>query len=382
MTRDEENKKHANLEMIRSRAQTLAAKTVTLGFDAFIDSVVKVIEHKDSKDTPSYFESTQSFGEYIVEKGGKSFSIELEVLTTKLGGNMPIMANAVAHMGPHVSCIGPLGHPDIHPVFRKMPPNCHLHSFADPGLSKVLEFNNGKIMMAEMTALNQIPWDFVKEKIGLATFIDLFEKSDLIAILNWSELDNSTAIWKGLLEDVLPKSISFKKPIGFFDLSDCSKRGDRSIYEAMGLLNAFSAYWDVVLSLNLNEAIIVHSVLTEKKRGESGIEKMCEEIFEKLNIETVVIHTSKESLARNRDGLHTRKSFYIKAPTISSGAGDNFNAGFCIGELMDLETGTSLLLGHATSSLYMQSTNSPTVAEVLEFLSSNLPSGEQIQDVL
>ena len=215
MINDEENKKLAGLEMIRTRTGTLSAKNVTLGFDAFIDSVVKVIEHKDSNDTPSYFDSTQAFGEYIVEKGGKSFSIELEALTTKLGGNMPIMANAVAHMGPNVSCIGPLGHPDIHPVFRKMPTNCHLHSFADPGLSKVLEFNSGKIMMAEMTGLNQIPWDFIKEKVGLNTFIDLFSKSDVIAILNWSELDNSTAIWKGLLKDVLQKSASSKKPMDF-----------------------------------------------------------------------------------------------------------------------------------------------------------------------
>ena len=149
----------------------------------------------------------------------------------------------------------------------------------------------------------------------------------------------------------------------------------------MELLNAFSVYWDVVLSLNLNEAIIVHSVLTKKKQGEEDLEKMCEEIFEKLNIDTVVVHTSKQSLARNTDGLHTRKSFYIQSPAISSGAGDNFNAGFCIGKLMGLETGTSLLLGHATSSLYMQSTNSPTVAEVLEFLSRNLSDTDSLQKI-
>jgi sugar/nucleoside kinase (ribokinase family) len=53
---------------------------------------------------------------------------------------------------------------------------------------------------------------------------------------------------------------------------------------------------------------------------------------------------------------------------ISSGSGDNFNAGFCIGKLLNLETGMSLALGHATSSLYMQTANSPTVAKILEFL--------------
>ena len=190
---------------------------------------------------------------------------------------------------------------------------------------------------------------------------------DLISILNWSELDNSTAIWKGLLTDILPKSAPSKRPIGFFDLSDCSKRPECAIHEAMDLLNAFSEYWDVMLSLNLNEAAIVHSVLTQKKVKEENVEKMCEEIFAKLNIHTVIIHSSKQAVARD-NSFNKRKTVFIKEPMISSGSGDNFNAGFCVGKLLNLETGMSLALGHATSSLYMQSANSPTVAKLLEFL--------------
>ena len=373
MTNDEEKLRLANLEIIRVRAHVLSEKIVTLGFDGFIDSVVKVVEHKDSRGIPYYFEGTQSFGEYIVEKGNKSFSIELEEVTTKLGGNMPIMANAVAQMGPHVSCIGPLGHPIVHPVFKEMS-NCHLYSFANPGLSKVLEFHSGKIMLAEMTGLNRIPWDFIKESVGIQTLVELFSKSDLIALLNWSELDNSTAIWQGLLRDVLPKSVSSKKAIGFFDLSDCSKRGDAPIHEAMDLLLDFSSYLDVVLSLNLNEATIVHSVLFSGNRNEASVsvEKMCEEIFDRLKIHTVIIHSPQQSLARDQQRLHTRKSFFIKTPAISSGAGDNFNAGFVIGKLMGLQTGTCLTIGHATSTLYMQSANSPSVDGILQFLSNNL----------
>src|SRR5688572_9040520 len=237
-----EESKHL-INVIKNRAHELSAKTVTLGFDGFIDSVVKVIRYKDHQSPVSYFETPHAFGEYIEAKGEKNLSIELETLTTKLGGNMPIMANAIARLGPQVSCIGPLGYPDIHPVFRQMPSNCQLHSFANPGLSKVLEFKNGKIMLAEMGDLNKLDWNFIKDTIGIKTFLELFAKSDLISMLNWSELDNSTATWKGLLTDVLPKLTPSKRPIGFFDLSDCSKRPDNSIREAMDLLNAFSDYW-------------------------------------------------------------------------------------------------------------------------------------------
>ena len=365
MSKDEESKQL--IDLIKNRAHELSARTVTLGFDGFIDSVVKVIRYKDHQSPISFFETPHAFGEYIVAKGEKNLSIELETLTTKLGGNMPIMANAIAHLGPRVSCVGPLGYPDIHPVFRQMSSNCQLYSFANPGLSKVLEFKNGKIMLAEMGELNDIEWNFIKEKIGIKTLLELFTTSDLISILNWSELDNSTAIWKGLLTDILPGSAHSKRPIGFFDLSDCSKRPESAIREAMNLLNSFSKYWDVMLSLNLNEAAIVHSVLTGKKGKEEGVEKMCEDIFESLNIHTVIIHSSKQAVARD-NSFNKRKTSFIKEPMISSGSGDNFNAGFCVGKLLNFETGMSLALGHATSSLYMQSANSPTVAELLPFL--------------
>ena len=362
----------AILEIIKHRANSISAKTVTIGFDGFIDSVVRVIHHKDQDLPTTYFESTQSLGEYIVEKGQKNFSLELEELTTKLGGNMPIMANALARLGPMVSCIGSLGYPVIHPVFKHMPPNCRLYSFADPGVSKVLEFKRGKIMLAEMDALNRIQWEFIKETIGANTLREMFSKSDLIAILNWSELDNSTDIWNGILRDILPESEYRKKPFGFFDLSDCSKRSGASILEATELIKAFSVYWDVILSLNLNEATIVHSVLTQEKLPEGNIEEMCEGIYRALKINTVIIHYDKQSVAWSRSGLHKRKSFYIKEPEISTGSGDNFNAGFCLGILLDLDIGTSLVLGNATAALYMQSGQSQTTAGVLEFLSENL----------
>ena len=104
----------------------------------------------------------------------------------------------------------------------------------------------------------------------------------------------------------------------------------------MDLLNAFSEYWDVMLSLNLNEAAIVHSVLTQKKGKEEDVEKMCEEIFAKLNIHTVIIHSSKQAVARD-SSFNKRKTVFIKEPMISSGSGDNFNAGFCVGKLLNLE---------------------------------------------
>jgi hypothetical protein len=380
MKKKEEQKRFEIVEIIKTRAATLPSRNVSCGFDAFIDSVVKVVKQKDSDGKVNYFESTQAFGEYIVEKGQKSFSIEMEEITLKLGGNMPIMANALAQLGPKVSCIGPMGQPDVHPVFREMKKNCQLYSFANPGLTKVLEFSSGKIMLAEMTGLNNIQWEFIRDSVGIEMFRELFSTSDLVALLNWSELDNSTAIWRGILRDVLPEVISLKRPTGFFDLSDCSKRESVSILEAMKLLSEFSRYWDITLSLNLNEATIVNAVLGGDNEHDSDIQQMCVKIFERLNIHTVIVHTARQSVARDQDGIYTQNTFFIKQPVISSGAGDNFNAGFATGRLLGLPTNLALVLGNATSALYMQSAKSPSITDLINFLSNNLSTTHSLDN--
>ena len=50
---------------------------------------------------------------------GESSNYELVVKQQKLGGNGPIMANALASFGMNVTYIGNLGYPAIHPVFEE-----------------------------------------------------------------------------------------------------------------------------------------------------------------------------------------------------------------------------------------------------------------------
>jgi len=53
---------------------------------------------------------------------------------------------------------------------------------------------------------------------------------------------------------------------------------------------------------------------------------------------------------------------------ITTGAGDHFNAGFCVGRLLDLSHQESLATGVATSGFYVRSGKSPTVLDLAEIL--------------
>ncbi|HEY6975119.1 MAG TPA: PfkB family carbohydrate kinase [Chitinophagaceae bacterium] len=363
------NEKIAGLcNHIKSNETILKSKKATAGFDGFIDTIVRVIKTKQDEKASILFSTIKEFGEYIIEKQGSSFSLETEEPNNKPGGNMPLMSNTLGRLGVHVNCIGALGYPHMHPVFKNLSSNCSLHSFADPGTSTAFEFNDGKIFLAQMGALNTLGWDKIKEIIGLDTLISLYSESDLLCIVNWSEIDASTDIWKGLLRDVFPKyTIPVEKQIAFFDLSDCSKRSNESVSEALMLLKEFARSMKVVLGLNKNEARLIYKVLYQENAGED-LKQPGEKIFERLAIETLVLHSSKEAIAFSKNNVFSCKSFFIGNPVISTGAGDNFNAGFCTAQLLQSDLESSLIFANAVSGFYVKTGTSPQLADVIKFL--------------
>jgi hypothetical protein len=361
-------KKAYLINAIKDHGAMLQEKKITAGFDGFIDTIAKVIKKKQAKRPPSLFTTIKEFGNYIVEKEGTSLSLEIEERSSKLGGNMPILANALGQLAATVNCVGALGYPQIHPAFKNFHANCHLYSFADPGTATAFEFNDGKIMMAQMTELNSFGWDKIKNKIGIDTLISLYKQSDLICLLNLSEIDASTDIWKGFLKDVFPKySFTGEKQITFFDLSDCSKRSSESIKEMLELLQEFAKHTRVILSLNKNEAHIIYKTLFDKssKKDLSGIGK---KIFEKIGIHTLVLHSAREVIAFTNEESVAVNTFFISDPKISTGAGDNFNAGFCAAQLLQLDLESSVILANAVSGYYVRTGTSAQLPDIINFL--------------
>jgi pfkB family carbohydrate kinase len=349
----------------------LHAKKATTGFDGFVDTIVRIIKNKKEGTSPSLFRTKKQFGKYITEKEDTSFSLELEERSARIGGNMPILSNALGSLGIQVNCIGAMGHPKIHPIFRKLSSRCHVYSFAEPGHSTAFEFEDGKIMLAQMGELNHLGWKDVVDALGLDRIVSLFQESGLICMVNWSEISMSTDVWKGILREVVPRYFNqgIKQTI-FFDLSDCSKRSSESILEVLKLIKEFVRHNKVILGLNKNESNRIYEVLFDKE-PKKGLQQNGEKLFEKLGVTTLVLHSSKEAVAFQGGERYEISSFHIKQPTILTGAGDNFNGGFCAGQLLELDPALSLILAHAVSGLFIQTGKSPQLYEVVRYLREN-----------
>jgi fructose-1-phosphate kinase PfkB-like protein len=355
---------------LQNKLVSLKTKKVTAGFDGFVDTIVRVIKNKEYNAEPEFFKTIHDYGNYILEKSG-SFSLEYEIVNTKIGGNMPITSNALAQLGVKVNCIGAFGYPQVHTAFAELSPNCILHSFTNPGTATAFEFRDGKMIFGQAKELNSMKWSDIIKVVGLDVLVNLFEECDLFCVLNWSEIDPSTDIWQGIIRDILPAYQKPQKQVSFVDLSDCSKRSRETIVEMLSLLKVFSKYTKTILSLNRNEANIISKIVCNKDFA-NDYELLGSELYKELYIDILVLHSSQTSYVFTGERMISGKSFFVEHPLISTGAGDNFNAGFIAGQLLQLSEEDSLIFANATASQYISSGASPQPEQMISFLEQQI----------
>lgn len=357
---------------LRARFPTLATQRITIGLDGFVDEIISVVDKRESAEKFTRVPTLASFGARISAAANKSTNAELVVERVKLGGNGPIMANALAVFGTAVTYIGNLGYPNLHPVFAEFARHATVHSIAEPGYTEALEFDDGKIMMGKHASLRDVNWDNLIERVGRDELERCFAAANLIGLQNWTMLPHMSDIWEHVLAEICPKMPTQTRPVFFFDLADPEKRDPQDIREATELIGRFQKYFDVYLGLNEKEAFEIGEVLGYQgaHEGEEAVQTVAKFIHGKIRTSGVVVHPRTYAVAASADGVIKVNGPFVEKPLISTGAGDHFNAGFCLGKLIGADNEVSLQLGVATSGYYVRTAKSPRSSELADFLQS------------
>lgn len=345
-----------------------------IGLDGFVDEILHVVATRKNAHSYERLRSMKAYGEKIVQAAGLSTNIEMVKIKEKLGGNGPILSHALATYGISTTCIGALGYPYLDKVFKPMEKICSLLSVCNPGHTDAIEFDDGKIIVGKHETLKDISWENIKQMIGLEKLMQLIQDAALLGLENWTMLPHMSDIWRGLLSEVLPHIVrGTEKKYVFFDLADPEKRTPEDILEALDLIQRFEGTFSVILGLNLKEAAEVAAVLGyapshAKNLQTLNLEALVKFIAEKLKIYSVVVHPTHEAATVIGNRYFHVKGPYTASPKLTTGAGDNFNAGFCLGQMLALTPEASLLLGVATSGYYVRNAKSPCFKELIEFL--------------
>jgi sugar/nucleoside kinase (ribokinase family) len=358
---------------LRDAAPSLARRKAVLGLDGFVDEIIAVVDKRLDGERYDAVRSIAEMSRKVSLASGQSANYELIVKQRKLGGNGPIMATALAAAGMGVTYIGNLGVPTIDPVFEPLASRATVISIGQPAHTDALEFEDGKLMLGKLTPLNEVTWDNILAKVGREKLKGYLDSAELIGMVNWTMLPHMTRIWGSLLDEIVPNAERHSRKL-FIDLADPEKRKHEDIIEALKLLQRFQDQVDVILGLNLKESLEVADVLglARHLEEESAIEDAAAAIRAKLNLACVVIHPRRSAHAATASEVASFQGPFVKQPKISTGAGDHFNAGFCMARVLGLSLQESLCAGVASSGYYVRTAESPTILQLADFV-ANLP---------
>ncbi|MDR1663329.1 MAG: carbohydrate kinase family protein [Clostridiales bacterium] len=348
---------------------------MVIGVDGFVDEILHIVDKRHDVNRFTRVETIAALGERVSRASGLGTNIELVTVQTKLGGNGPIFANALIEYGVRLTYFGSIGKPEIHPVFKPMAEKAEaVYSICNPALTDALEFSDGKLMLGKHYALREITWENCLKVMGGAENIArLAEGCDLFGMENWTMVPNMSSLWEGMIRDVFPlMKAGGEKGLAFFDLADPEKRTKDDIRHAMELISRFGEKFRPILGLNEKELYEIAEVLGVSVNGAASPEEKLRgavvDTYKKLNIYCLVVHPTKEAACCVNGEYFRVDGPFCAKPVLTTGAGDNFNAGFCLGQALGLDPASALTLGVSTSGFYVRNGKSPTYEDVINFV--------------
>ena len=369
----EERSKIARDAAAGLRAAADVRPPVLVGFDGFVDSIIAVVDKRADVDTYTAIPTIADFGARVSAKAGQSSNYELVTKLEKLGGNGPIMANALDAGGAAVTYIGALGKDALHPVFADFAARVAVHSVAEPGFTDALEFDDGKLMLGKYESISGLDFDAVVNAMGDGAFAGTVRNAKLIGATNWTMLNRIETVYRAVGRVLAETPGGSPRPYLFVDLADPAKRTDDDLRGVLRLLGELQTSAKVVLGLNLSEAGQVAKVLgLDATGGEAGIAGTAAAVRGELGLTGCVVHPRRGAAAAfvDGDGAEEVAAFegpFVAKPKLSTGAGDNFNAGFCLGLLAGLPLVQCLCTGVGVSGFYVRNARSPERGELAAF---------------
>ncbi|MBI5154374.1 carbohydrate kinase family protein [Candidatus Poribacteria bacterium] len=357
---------------LESACSPKAAQPIAfVGLDGFIDEIVQVV---DTRQDHEHFKPIQTISEYaarLAQAAGKSTNVEFVLQQVKMGGNGPLMGDAMGRLGVRLQYVGAVGHPIANSTFECLKKHGEVLAIGNPGVTVAAEFQDGKIMHGRLESLNEITYTNVLDRMGGPEVLDeLFAAADMMALVNWTMIPHATDIWRRFLKHL--KRLGDMAPqLYFFDLCDPQKRTRDDLREALRVIASFNeAAGMPILGLNDKEsAEVCDAVGVDYGNADhAGMLERAHRLVVATSIPEIVIHPTHAAAAIGPAGHGAVDGPLCKNPKLTTGAGDHFNGGYCYARLMGLPPQQAVVIGKATSGFYVREGRGPSREEILTFL--------------
>jgi len=350
-------------------AGRLVGRRAVVGFDATVDHLFSVVDRRHGPGAD--FEAVptiEAFGRRVIGAAGMSCNIEVVPKIVKFGGNAPIMSRGLAAAGLATALVGPAGRPEAHPVFADLGREVEILSLGDPAETDALEFDDGKVMLANTSVYEALDYETLLERAGRAALERVFGEADLVGLLNWSCIPGMSGTLERIEKEIL-SGLDPAERIFFFDLADPAKRSAAELRELAPVLRAYGRHGRTVLGLNRSEARQLADALGLELADGDGetLPELANGISRALAPVETMIHSTRYAAFADGTGTALVEGPYCAKPKTTTGAGDHLNAGFCAALLGGASPRRALGLGVLASGYYVARGETPSLANLRAF---------------
>ena len=342
--------------------------SVVVGFDGFVDEMISVVAERNSLEEFSPVPDIGTFAGLLSAAAGHSSLREIVITAMHPGGCAVNMGDGLAALGIPVDCYATLGEP-AHPAFAETTTRFRkaVSWGREPGRTLAFEFTDGKLMFSAVKQLAEFTAEDIACRLADGDYLASCREAAIIALTNWTLYPHMTSVWRLLQSEIYAKL--GRRPHFFIDLVDPSSRSSADILTMVKTLPLLESSGDVTLGLNGNEANILARLLglDQVQEAEDAM-RLAGDLRGKIGVSTVVIHKLKFAVSAGPSGTFSTQGPFCEAPVKSTGAGDRFNAGYCLGLLADGSPEDCLTLGSAVSGFFVRNARSPSRTEVVKLL--------------
>jgi hypothetical protein len=268
------------------------------------------------------------------------------------------------------------GYPNLVDVFTHLASkkSVEVNSFANPGRTIGLEFNDGKIMLSDIDEILNISWNLLHKRVGQEYLIEKFNLCDFIGMGYWATILQFEDILNHIIMEIIPSVNNLRKKLLFLDLADVKRRTKRDLISFLKFIPKIEEKIPLLLSLNDQEAKDILLALNEinllstNKKEMNGLTDAGIYINETLNISYLVIHSPHFATMTTNDKHFWITEGFTSKPSYTTSAGDHFNAGSVLGVSCNLTPGEALVMGNALTAIFVRTGKSPSFNELSQFI--------------
>lgn len=328
---------------------------VVFGFDGYLDTVREL--RQEASSGTERITSLEAVGNRILEavEADSSLSFGWQATGKRAGGHVCHLSRAYDRLGYDPTLVGTLGDP-VDPFFEERFGHLDIHSLGEPGTTDAVEFNDGKLLITEGGDFEALDWDWLLETVGRETLADTLDGAHLLGIGYWAMIVGLPSILDGLRED-LWRTLSDPPEHVLIDPADIQRLVSEDVEAAADATSRFAAVTDLTISANRVETKAITEILCDQA-DEDYVENT-RRLFDTLDVDRVVSHGVNQSCSVSADGTKRVSVNPVTEPSLTTSAGDHFNAGFSLGLIEGLSDSAALVTGNAFARRFVETGRTP-----------------------